>query len=318
MRSTRTAKYRKNYKKIIVLGQILLIWYALVFSISLLTTETEAYFSNYSTAHTSISTASYWWDKSDLEIVDSIIIDFEEDEEAEGLCLPVVIETTLKNKGVGMTGSTDYEVFFSDDGDVVNSGEIIYTGIIEPIEENATSLVSFEAHEEGYYVLKVYQREGYNHNYEERYSVWSNVSEVECPEVEESDEETKEESDDEDTKEDTAKEQDGNKDESSDNTEDDKSKEDKKDVDKDKDKELEKELDKEKKEEEKENEKSPEVEEKEEKDIDNEDVDKEKEEEKTQEQKEEKDQKDNESDSSKKETDTEKSNEDEDSKQDGE
>ncbi|MDG5787700.1 amyloid fiber anchoring/assembly protein TapA [Evansella sp. AB-P1] len=172
VRSSRFKMYRRKYSKLVICTKLLIIWYALVVSMSLLTSGTEAYYSNYSETKTIISSAEYWWDKSNLDFIN-------EDDQQINECNPIII-TLLKNVGADMTGETEYEVYFVEDGDPQQNGTIIHSGEFDPLDEGAVTELMLEVEEDGIYQFKVYQRKGYNHDYDNRTEIWSEKVYVTC------------------------------------------------------------------------------------------------------------------------------------------
>lgn len=156
MRSSRLAKYRKKYKKLIIITQIAVIGYAVLFSASLLTSNTVAYFSNNSQVNTVISSANSWWDGSDLYFPgNATVVDKE--------CVPTEIAVDIKNKGETMTGSAQFEVYYSEkNGNPSKNGEITFEGSIEAMGAGETSTITHEAAEEGWYVFKAEQHPEYD------------------------------------------------------------------------------------------------------------------------------------------------------------
>ncbi|MDY0408943.1 amyloid fiber anchoring/assembly protein TapA [Paracerasibacillus soli] len=106
MRSTRLARYRKRNQKLMILSKVFTICYALIFSVSLLTSDTEAYFSQNNSVDATISTAEDWWDQSNLMFIGK-------DSEVIHICPPTEIAVEIKNTGQSMTKETTYEVLYS-------------------------------------------------------------------------------------------------------------------------------------------------------------------------------------------------------------
>src|SRR5690554_5438062 len=141
-------------------------------SLSLLTTGTAAFFSNNSKVNTTISSANDWWDKSDLEFTKNGTTNIKE-------CGPVEIFAELKNIGLDMTKKTEFEVYYIKNGNPKN-GKKVDGGDVEPLNSNETGQITFLAEEEGSYAFKVYQREGYDNDYENRQEIWSGKIQVKC------------------------------------------------------------------------------------------------------------------------------------------
>ncbi|WP_413376040.1 amyloid fiber anchoring/assembly protein TapA [Alkalihalobacillus sp. 1P02AB] len=190
MRSLRAVKYRKKYKKLIILAQLLAIWYAVVLSTAVLTSDTFAFFSDSSQSKMSIQTGT-WWDGSDLSFIG-------EGEELEA-CVPMDITVKIKNDGFDMIGSTEYEVYYSENGDPKDNGEKVGGGTVDSIKQGENMELVYEDASIGSYIFKLYQRDGYDDNYEERTELWSEkfvinecVMEEEEPEIDEEIEEMEE------------------------------------------------------------------------------------------------------------------------------
>ncbi|WP_072888938.1 amyloid fiber anchoring/assembly protein TapA [Ornithinibacillus halophilus] len=167
-------RYKKKHRKLIMLVQIIVIFYASIVSVSLLTNNTVAYYSSKSTVNTPISTASDWWDGSKLKFLGN-------GNEVIKSCSTIEISAEIKNKGKNMSKGTEYEVYYSSqEGNAKKHGEHIGDGIIPPLENGESTELSYEANEEGWYVFKAYQSVGYNDNYDERSVIWSKEFKIKC------------------------------------------------------------------------------------------------------------------------------------------
>lgn len=185
MRSLRTVKYRKKYRKLVVLAQILAIWYAVVISTAVLTSDTFAYFSSSSQTNVSIQTGQ-WWDGSKLE--------FREDPNTKNIkaCASTDITIDVINKGYRMGQETMFEVYYLENGNPKQNGKKVLEGIIEPLAEGESITLKYEALENGTYMFKLFQVPGYENDFEKRNEIWSTKYMVKCLEkeiVEDQDEE---------------------------------------------------------------------------------------------------------------------------------
>lgn len=170
MRSSRLRKYRKKYKKIIMLTQVLLIWYVAIISLSLLTSGTVAYFNTSSKVNATIS-AGKWWDDSDLTFVTG--------NQNIKACAPIEIEVELKNSGEDMAGTTKFEVYYVEQGNPENKhGEKVGEGTVEEIKGGKTAKLTFDAKDNGFYKFKVFQRPEYQGN--GSLEIWSHMIHVNC------------------------------------------------------------------------------------------------------------------------------------------
>ncbi|GAA0466973.1 amyloid fiber anchoring/assembly protein TapA [Alkalibacillus silvisoli] len=170
-RYTRTAKYRKKHYKPKWLIQVVIICYAFSMSASLLTSETSAYFSHQSETSVSISTAENWWDQSELVFIGNNTQNIKK-------CAPHEISVEIKNEGSDMADTSEFEVYYVENGNPSNpQGEKIDEGEIPIIEENETIELTYLAEDNGVYKFKAFQREGYEGDHEE---IWSEMVRVNC------------------------------------------------------------------------------------------------------------------------------------------
>ncbi|WP_382350157.1 amyloid fiber anchoring/assembly protein TapA [Lederbergia graminis] len=185
MRKSRLMKYRNKHKKLIITVQIVTILYLLLLSFTLLTSNTVAYLSGIAETKSSISTAKYWWDKSDLQFIGKGT------QVIQG-CPPLSISVDIKNIGQTMTDSTKYEIYYSEkNGNPEKHGKKIADGVIEPLEAGEITSLTYDASKEGWYIFKALQRDGYKGDYENKYEIWSEKVRIHCQKVktEESNEE---------------------------------------------------------------------------------------------------------------------------------
>ncbi|MGP4040711.1 amyloid fiber anchoring/assembly protein TapA [Gracilibacillus sp. D59] len=171
MRSSRKVKNRKKYKQLINVAKILVILYATLMSVSLLTSNTSAFFNNSKSLSHSISTGS-WWDGSDLAFIGK------GNQNLNDACPPVKFSVEIQNNGFSMIDSTNYEVFYIENGNPKN-GEKVAEGMIDPIESGEIATISYQAEEEGFYAVKAFQRPDYEG--ESANVIWSEKIKVKCP-----------------------------------------------------------------------------------------------------------------------------------------
>lgn len=181
MRSTRIAKYRRKHRKLIISSQVMIMLYALLVSITLLSSSTVAHYSDRNNVHATISSASDWWDGSKLMFV-------EKETEVIHSCTELDLRVEIKNVASDMSKSTNFEIYFSEQTDnlVEEHGDLIVDGEISPLLSDQVTVLTYQASEEGWYVFKAYQRAGYNQNYDERTEIWSHQINVQCNEEQQS------------------------------------------------------------------------------------------------------------------------------------
>ncbi|ARK28919.1 amyloid fiber anchoring/assembly protein TapA [Halalkalibacter krulwichiae] len=183
MRSLRSRKYRKKYKKLIILAQVLAIWYAFVISTAMVTSDTFAFFSASDSTTIAITTGK-WWDGSELEFVER------PNTKNIKACAPYQLEIEVRNKGYQMGSETEYEIYYVDNGSPKQNGERVSEGVIKPLGEKESTILTYEALENGSYMFKVFQVRGYEDDFERREEIWSTKYMVKC--LEEDDEEEEE------------------------------------------------------------------------------------------------------------------------------
>lgn len=171
VRYSRSVKYRKKYKKLAVFIQLVAIIYALLFSASLLITDTKAYFSNLATGNIAITTASYWWDGSVFQFPQTNTKNVK-------ACAPIDISVEIKNVGSEMKTTHEFTVYYISEGNPKQNGELDGSGVIELIEAGQTGDLIYTAEKNGVYMFKVTQPEEYEGNYDP--VIWSKKVHVNC------------------------------------------------------------------------------------------------------------------------------------------
>ncbi|WAA10003.1 amyloid fiber anchoring/assembly protein TapA [Fervidibacillus albus] len=157
MRKSRKKIYqsmRRRKKSLVVIFQIFVICYGSIYILMKLTSATKAIFTEREESAFTVQTGS-WWEKSQLQFIGTNF------ENIEG-CPPVEIIAQIKNIGYSMMGAASFEVYYSKEGDPKQNGEKIAEGIVDALEANETSQISFQAQDEGIYKFKVNQRSGFN------------------------------------------------------------------------------------------------------------------------------------------------------------
>ncbi|MBB6453684.1 TasA anchoring/assembly protein [Salirhabdus euzebyi] len=175
MNNSRLQRFRKR-RKFIFVSKIIAIWYMAIISIVYFSSSTGAYF-NVSKINTATIQAGEWWDKSNLVFVrDNQGVDVYQS------CKPVEISAIVKNdSNIAMIGSTEYEVHHHLKKEP-EKGEstIVGSGTINPLNGNESITLTLTADQEGDYQFKVFQRPGYNDNYENRTAIWDRKIKVNC------------------------------------------------------------------------------------------------------------------------------------------
>lgn len=162
-------KHLFNGRKRFILVTILAFVYVFLLTTSLVTSRTEAYYSD-SEQWDSVIQVGTWWDKSDLQFTTNY-------QKNVVSCTPVTIKAGIVNKGFSMIGTTEYEVHYADS---LRPNQKIAEGIIEEVKSNSTLNLTYQADKPGFYTFKVFQRPGYQENYESRSVVWSEKIQVTC------------------------------------------------------------------------------------------------------------------------------------------
>ncbi|GGB45398.1 amyloid fiber anchoring/assembly protein TapA [Virgibacillus dakarensis] len=178
MRMSRLRKF-KSRKKFILLTKMIAVFYLATFSFSYLISGTGAYFNDGKTDKHVIQ-AGEWWDQSELEFIGKPTQNVK-------ACPPTDISVQIKNNGFTMIGPTEYEIYYSENGNPKNNGEKIAAGSIDPIKEGGITTLSFHAEKVGSYTFKALQRPGYKNDEKSRHEIWSEKVMVKCMEKAEED-----------------------------------------------------------------------------------------------------------------------------------
>ncbi|WP_231495770.1 amyloid fiber anchoring/assembly protein TapA [Paucisalibacillus sp. EB02] len=175
---SRLQKYKNlKKKKLVLFSKIIVAFYLVIYSFSYLTGGTIAYFSNSNQGYVSL-TAGTWFDGSKLKFVGNNGTDVDQS------CPTVEISADFMNVGHKMQGPTKYEVYYTEQGSngggsPENHGSPIYAGQIQALEKDEVITLSFVTENEGFYVFKVYQREGFEGKDKEK-EIWSNKFKIQC------------------------------------------------------------------------------------------------------------------------------------------
>ncbi|MDL4838938.1 amyloid fiber anchoring/assembly protein TapA [Aquibacillus rhizosphaerae] len=183
MRSSRLMRYRKKYKNLIIVAQIVAIWYITLVSAAVLTSSTGAYFNETNKVGTTVQVGT-WWDGSDLEFTGIPTQNVKS-------CPQTEISVELKNNGFTMIDSTDYEIYYVENGNPKQNGVKIAEGSLVLIKAGEVTSLTYDADKEGSYMFKAYQVPGYNDDYESRQEIWSEKVMVKCLKVETKEKEKK-------------------------------------------------------------------------------------------------------------------------------
>ncbi len=181
IRNPRINKFRKQNWKSFVVMKVFSICILFSFSLMYLTGNTAAYFNDHS-AVTGIFTVGFWeeviekWDKSSLEFIQP------KKEVSITSCEPTVISTTIKNTGKDMQGTTEFNVYYSSNGNPMK-GEGIHKGVVKQIKNKQTEVLGFQASVAGNYKFKALQRPGHGNKYDSKHELWSETIIVECKET---------------------------------------------------------------------------------------------------------------------------------------
>lgn len=162
--------YRKKHKRLIVTIKVITIFYVLLFSVSILSSNTSAYYNGIATVNQVIRSASDWWDGSELVFANS-------EEQIIESCLPADIAVEVKNNGLSMLHTAKYEIYYVEaDEHLENDGEKIAESVIEPIEASSSAMLTYKADKAGVYIFKIEQNLGDDETQE----AWSEVVKVHC------------------------------------------------------------------------------------------------------------------------------------------
>ncbi|SEU09554.1 YqxM protein [Salinibacillus kushneri] len=178
MNKTRLQTLKKK-RKWLLMTKLVSIFYLLAISFIYLTSgsATEAHY-NFVTSDSFEFQAGTWWDGSHL-----VFLEDEEEENVVKGCEAVKVKIPVQNDSeYGMMGSTEYEVHQTNHK---NDAQIVTSGTIPALDAKEKEVITFTADKPGNYQVKVYQREGYEDNYETRTETWSKTIKVVCEEDDE-------------------------------------------------------------------------------------------------------------------------------------
>lgn len=178
LRMSRLRRF-KTRKKLILASKIIAVFYLLAFSMSYIVSGTGAYFTNENKEKQEIQ-AGTWWDQSNLVFT-------RKSTQKVKTCSPTEISVQIKNKGFSMIDSTKYEIYYSENGNPKDKGKKIddSDGTIQPIKKDGTKTITFNADKNGSYRFKVFQRPGYDNDYDSTHKIWSETITVACIEEDE-------------------------------------------------------------------------------------------------------------------------------------
>ncbi|MBP1971188.1 TasA anchoring/assembly protein [Virgibacillus natechei] len=175
MRRTRLRKHRSNFQLFLLIGKVIMIWYLMVFSVTYLTTNTSAYFTNANNTN-GIIYAGFW------EPVDESSLAFiKNGNENIKTCEPTTLKAEIKNTADGdMQSDSTYDVYYIENGNPEKHGDKMDLGkgegSIEALKSGETTELTFKASEPGRYAFVAYQHD--EHVEEE---AWSKSIKINCP-----------------------------------------------------------------------------------------------------------------------------------------
>ncbi|MEH7500493.1 amyloid fiber anchoring/assembly protein TapA [Neobacillus drentensis] len=173
IRYKRVRKFSKKNGSIIIVAQIIVVFYLITLLTGYLTSNTEAYFNDNSKITGTIQ-AGNWeneWDKSSLKFSSGNDQSFES-------CSQKEITVALTNTGSDMEGPSEYEVYYINKGNP-KEGEKVAEGVIERILANKSSFLIYIASKPGNYKFRALQRP--NHSFKaERQDLWSETITITC------------------------------------------------------------------------------------------------------------------------------------------
>ncbi|WP_245604779.1 amyloid fiber anchoring/assembly protein TapA [Paucisalibacillus globulus] len=169
---------RQKKKKLVLMSKVVVAFYLLIFSFSYLTGGTIAYFSNANQATLNFG-AGTWFDGSKLKFVGNRGTNVDQS------CPIVEISADFKNVGHKMQGPAEYEIYYTGEeskgkGAPEKHGTSIFKGEFNALDKDEVITLSFEAKQEGFYVFKVYQREGFEAKGNEKAEIFSDKFIIQC------------------------------------------------------------------------------------------------------------------------------------------
>ncbi|WP_163970565.1 amyloid fiber anchoring/assembly protein TapA [Oceanobacillus halotolerans] len=168
MRLNRLRKFKKR-KKFLLLCKIVAICYGSIFLFSFLTSGTGAYFNSANEDQFTLQ-AGTWWDGSELEFIGNGNQNIKQ-------CPPTELSVEIQNNGFTMMDSTKYEIYYIENGNPQQNGDMVAGGNIPPIVEGDVETITHEVENAGQYQFKAYQREDYKGDHHE---IWSEKVIVKC------------------------------------------------------------------------------------------------------------------------------------------
>lgn len=176
MANKQNQRTRKR-KNLLIAGKLLASGYLIVFTAGYITSSTGAYFIDVDKeAH--VIQAGTWWDGSEL------VFTGKPAKSSGEQCPKEAVTIKLHNNGQAMIGSTDYQVYYSKEGDP-RKGKVIKEGKVDSLQAGETTTLSYENADEGSYIFKVMQRPGYDDNNDEPGNLWSEKVTIACANTDE-------------------------------------------------------------------------------------------------------------------------------------
>lgn len=161
MRKCRLRKYKSKYRSFLFIAKVAMIWYLFVFSITYLTSDTSALFTDEVNPKGKIE-SGIW--PADYELA---FIKSNGNENWDVCTYPFEISDSIRNIGnEDMNGAQSYEVYFVENGNP-EKGEKVGEGIVEVLEKNEKTELKYLAEKPGTYIFMV------KYKTEKQQEVWS-------------------------------------------------------------------------------------------------------------------------------------------------
>ncbi|MFD1849039.1 amyloid fiber anchoring/assembly protein TapA [Oceanobacillus bengalensis] len=182
MRQSRLRKFKTKYRWFWFTTKIVLIWYALIFSTTYLTSNTAAVFTNSEESSGKIE-AGFWEPEE-------FVLEFTtKGNQNIDACKSIEIKTIVKNNGPGdMNENGSFEVYYIAKGNPTK-GAKDGVGTFESIESGKSTELTYKASKPGRYAFLIYQQSDSN------LKLWSKEIRIDCgsgQEPNKSDQEVKE------------------------------------------------------------------------------------------------------------------------------